>query len=255
MRSFFFALVLLGCPERTVPERGLQLVYKKPSPDSIRSVADRRLARLKLRANLQEDGSTLIVRVKEGADLSRIKALFAQPAHLEFCSEDSATAAQWCDTTWPEGISAESSGTACALQGATRKDLARALPDAGVAFGTTNTRASAYAISSCITPHIVAAELEDPEGTLFLEFDRASAREFATLTQATVGRRLIIRLDGLVKSAPVVQEPITGGKAMLITGTADRAANEVLAAALVGGPLPVLELMREETWGPPSLKR
>lgn len=251
MRYFFFALVLLGCPERTVPERGLQLVYKKPSPDSIRSVADRRLARLKLRANLQEDGSTLIVRVKEGADLSRIKALFAQPGHLEFCSEDSSTAAQWCDATWPEGISTESSGTACSLQGATRKDLARALPDAGVAFG----RASAYAISSCITPHIVAAEPEDPEGTLFLEFDRTSAREFATLTQATVGRRLIIRLDGLVKSAPVVQEPITGGKAMLITGTADRAANEVLAAALVGGPLPVLELTREETWGPPSLKR
>jgi preprotein translocase subunit SecD len=66
---------------------------------------------------------------------------------------------------------------------------------------------------------------------------------------------LIIRLDDVVRSAPVVRESITGGRAMLTTGALDRAGREVLAASLVGGALPVLVLEREGTWGPPSLKR
>lgn len=250
-------LTLCGCPERHTPERGLQLVYKKPNTDSVRSNVDRRLAHLKLRANLSEDDTRLTVRVPEGADVSRIKALFSRRAQLEFCSEDSAVAERWCDEKWPDGVSVDSSGRACALVGSSRKELETALGDAGTdfAWGHLGTQAAAYSISKCFTPRVVAAAPHPDQPSLSLEFDRAGAKEFATLTTATVGRRLIIRLDGEVGSAPIVMEPITGGKAMLTTGVMDREAMDVLAAALVGGALPELVLEQEGTWGPPSLKR
>lgn len=291
-------LLLVACPERQAPERGLMLVYRKPSSDSLRSVVDRRLAQLKLRANLSEDDSTLTVRVAEGTDVSRIKALFAQTAHLEFCGEDAVVAERWCDETWPAGITTDSAKRACSLLGPTRKVLEAAiladaagdagdaglgdagLGDAGLgdagafpphgslskrefpkrafAFGTSDSRASAFAITGCFTPRVVAADVReagDQPAALSLEFDRASGRDFAALTTSLVGKRLIILLDGVVNSAPVVMEPITGGKGMLTTGLNDRAALEVMAASLVGGTLPVLVLERESTWGPPSFKR
>jgi preprotein translocase subunit SecD len=292
-------LLLVACPERQAPERGLMLVYRKPSSDSIRSVVDRRLAQLKLRANLSEDDSTITVRVAEGTDVSRIKALFAQTAHLEFCGEDAVVAERWCDEPWPPGITTDSAKRACSLLGPTRELLEAAIladaagdaggdagpEDAGLedarraaagatptrgslskrefpkrafAFGTSDSRASAFAITGCFTPRVVAAEVReagDQPAALSLEFDRASGRDFAALTTSLVGKRLIILLDGVVNSAPVVMEPITGGKGMLTTGPHDRAALEVMAASLVGGTLPVLLLERESTWGPPPFKR
>ncbi len=249
------ALLLLACPERKVPERGLQLVYRKPGTDAVRSVVDRRLAQLKLRANLQEDDNTLTVRIPEGADASRIKSVFQQTAKLEFCAEDANVASRWCDEMWPAGITTESTGTTCLLRGDTRAALDKALPDAGseVAFG--EKPPAAYCVARCLSPRIVAAEVHEAPLSLTLDFDRSGAKDFAELTKANVGRRLIIRLDGVVESAPVVMEEITGGKAMLTVGGHDRAALEVLAASLVGGELPPLKLEREGTWGPPSLGR
>lgn len=297
-------LLLVACPERQAPERGLQLVYRKPASDPVRSVVDRRLAQLKLRANLSEDDSTITVRVAEGTDVSRIKALFAQTAHLEFCGENAAVAERWCDETWPAGITTDSAKRACSLLGPTRAALEsailadgagdaggdaglddagreeagleaagrgdagatptrgllskRELPKRAFAFGTSDSRASAFAITGCFTPRVVAADVReagDQPAALSLEFDRAGGRDFAALTTSLVGKRLIILLDGVVTSAPVVMEPITGGKGLLTTGLRDRAALEVMAASLVGGTLPVLVLERESTWGPPSFKR
>lgn len=257
MKWLFFVLVLIGCPERREPERGLQLVYKKPSAAPLRSNVDRRLAQLKLRANLSEDDTTLTVRVPEGADLTRIKALFAQRGHLEFCPENAIVAGRWCDEKWPSGVIVDSVGKTCSLLAASRAELEAALPDAGsdFAWGKAGSQACAFSITSCLSPRIVAAELKKDQPGLMLDFDRAGARDFAALTTTTVGRRLIIRLDGVVGSAPVVREPITGGRAMLTTGPQQQEELEVLAAALVGGALPELELMRQETWGPPTLRK
>jgi preprotein translocase subunit SecD len=247
-------LLLTACPERRPPERGLQLVYKKPDSTPLRATVDRRLAQLKLKANLSEDDSTLTVRLAEGADASRIKALFAQRAHLEFCSEDLTVAERWCGEKWPDGITVDSSGKTCSLVGPGKKELESALGDAGVEFAWDSVGKQAYSVSRCVTPRIVAAEAHTEEKNLSLEFDRTSAKEFATLTTETVGRRLLIKLDGVVGSAPIVMEPITGGKAMLMTGSKDPESMEVLAASLVGGALPELVLEKEGTWGPPSLK-
>ena len=257
MKWLPLVLVLIGCPERREPERGLQLVYKKPDATPLRSSVDRRLAQLKLRANLSEDDTTLTVRVPEGGDVARIKALFAQRGHLEFCPENATVAGKWCDAQWPAGVVVDSVGKTCSLLAANRSALEAALPDAGsdFAWGRSGGQASAFSITSCLSPRIVAAEVQKGQPGLMLDFDRAGAKDFAALTITTVGRRLIIRLDGVVGSAPVVMEPITGGRAVLTTGVQQREELEVLAAALVGGALPALELLREERWGPPSFRK
>ncbi len=257
MKWLFFALLSMGCPERRAPERGLQLVYKKPSSEPLRSSVDRRLAHLKVRANLSEDDTTLTVRVPEGGDVERIKALFAQRGHLEFCPENAVVAGHWCEEKWPSGVIVDSVGKTCSLLAASHAELEAALPDAGsdFAWGTSGAQASAFSITGCLSPRIVAAEPQKGQAGLMLDFDRAGARDFAALTSTTVGRRLIIRLDGVVSSAPVVREPITGGRAMLTAGLAQQDELEVLAAALVGGVLPKLELLRQENWGPPSFRK
>ena len=110
-------------------------------------------------------------------------------------------------------------------------------------------------MAGCLSLRITSAEpKESPMRSLLLEFDRASGRDFAALTTALVGKKLLIRLNGAVVSSPVVNEPITGGKAMLTTTAQSRAELEVLAASLVGGPLPGLVLEKEGTWGPPSFR-
>ena len=247
-------LLLTACPERRPPERGLQLVYKKPNSTPLRSTVDRRLAQLKLKANLSEDDDSLTVRLTDGSDVARIKALFAQRAHLEFCAEDLTVAERWCSESWPAGITVDSAGKTCSLVGPSKKELETALGDAGVEFAWDSAGKQAYSVSRCVSPRIVAAEPHAAERNVSLEFDRTGAKEFASLTTETVGRRLLIRLDGVVGSAPIVMEPITGGKAMLMTGTTDPQEIEVLAASLVGGALPELVLEREGKFGPPSLK-
>ncbi len=251
-------LLLAACPERRAPERGIQLVYKKARADSVRSVVDRRLAHLKLRANLSEDETTLTVRAPEGADVTRIKALFAEAGRLEFCPEDLPIATRWCALKWPEGVSTATFNSTCSLRGAPER-LAAALVDAGIDFAVDATQgpAAAYPLGSCFEPRIISAELQaEPMPHIALVFDRESGRQFGEVTKALVGHRLIIRLNGAVHSAPTVQSAITGGKAMLTVGAdQNQASMQVLAAALVGGSLPVMELLREETWGPPAFGR
>lgn len=249
--------VLTGCPERRPPERGIQLTYRKPGPESVRAVVDRRLAQLKVRANLSEDDSTLTVRVPEGADVSRIKAVLAQAGTLDFCAEDAAVAAHWCEQEWPSKVSVERSGqSTCSLRAASRKELESALADGGTfASGPVGERAEAWSIANCLAPRVVSAQVSQTPPSLMLEFDRAGGRDFAAFTKSVVGGHLVIRIDGVVSSAPVVIEPITGGKAMLTSGLSSRAELELLAASLVGGALPPLVLEREGTWGPPSLTR
>ena len=68
--------------------------------------------------------------------------------------------------------------------------------------------------------------------------DTAGTKTWADYTTAHVGKQVAIVLDGVVKSAPVVNEPITGGQTQ-ISGkfTADEAKS--LATVLQTGALPV----------------
>ncbi len=83
-----------------------------------------------------------------------------------------------------------------------------------------------------------------------ITFDATGAEAFDRLTAANVGRRLAIVLDGVVYSAPVIQERISQGRAQ-ITGSFTLEEARDLAIALRAGALPApVEVLEERNVGP-----
>ena len=83
-----------------------------------------------------------------------------------------------------------------------------------------------------------------------IEFTEEGAKKFADLTASNVGHRISILLDGEVLTAPVVNEPISGGKAV-ITGSRTLEDAKNLAILLRSGALPVkLQVLEVRTIGP-----
>jgi len=81
-------------------------------------------------------------------------------------------------------------------------------------------------------------------------FDAVGSREFGAVTQKNVGRPLAIVLDNRVISAPVIREPIMGGKGQISGRFSAQSAND-LAILLRGGALPApLKVIEERTVGP-----
>jgi len=83
-----------------------------------------------------------------------------------------------------------------------------------------------------------------------LTMDAAGTKKWAEYTTANVGKQVAIVLDGVVKSAPVVNEPITGGQTAISGSfTAEEAKN--LKTVLETGALPVtLEPVETRVVGP-----
>jgi preprotein translocase subunit SecD len=83
-----------------------------------------------------------------------------------------------------------------------------------------------------------------------LEFTSEGGETFFNLTSLNVGKTIAILLDGQVLTAPVVNEPIRGGKAV-ITGSRTIQEAEQLAILLRSGALPVkMEVIENRTVGP-----
>lgn len=88
------------------------------------------------------------------------------------------------------------------------------------------------------------------QNVVAIEFTDEGADKFSDLTAANVGHKIAILLDGEVLTAPVVNEPITGGKAV-ITGSRTLEEAKNLAILLRSGALPVkLKVMEVRTIGP-----
>ncbi len=85
-----------------------------------------------------------------------------------------------------------------------------------------------------------------------LVFDGDGAKLFAELTEKNIGKRIAIFLDGIPITAPVVQDRITEGKAV-ITGTFTIAEAKKLTARLRAGALPVPVALESRTTVGPSL--
>jgi preprotein translocase subunit SecD len=88
------------------------------------------------------------------------------------------------------------------------------------------------------------------EPNVSIKFNSQGASDFDRITAENVRRRLAIVLDGVVHSAPVIQERISGGQAQ-ITGnfTMDEARD--LAIVLRAGALPApVNILEERTVGP-----
>ncbi|HVQ77513.1 MAG TPA: protein translocase subunit SecD [Candidatus Binatia bacterium] len=83
-----------------------------------------------------------------------------------------------------------------------------------------------------------------------VDFNAAGTKTFGDLTDANVGRRLAIVLDGNVHSAPVIRERIPSGHAQISGGFTSQEATD-LAIVLRAGALPApVEILEERTVGP-----
>jgi len=83
-----------------------------------------------------------------------------------------------------------------------------------------------------------------------ITFDSRGTRKFGDMTKENVGRRMAIVLDGNVYSAPVLREPILGGKAQISGNFSVTEAND-LATVLRAGALPApISIVEERTVGP-----
>ena len=81
-------------------------------------------------------------------------------------------------------------------------------------------------------------------------FDSIGTRRFADITRANTGRPFAIVLDDKVITAPVIREPITGGRGQ-ISGQFNAASANDLAVLLRAGALPApLTVVEERTVGP-----
>lgn len=78
---------------------------------------------------------------------------------------------------------------------------------------------------------------------VLLDFSREGARVFGEVTSRISGKKLAIVLDGTVKSAPIINSPIRGGRASITMGGIDLGAQlqdaKDLALVLRAGALPM----------------
>ncbi|MBM3582912.1 MAG: protein translocase subunit SecD [Alphaproteobacteria bacterium] len=82
------------------------------------------------------------------------------------------------------------------------------------------------------------------------QFDSAGARRFGDATTKNTGQRMAIVLDGRVISAPVIREPITGGRGIISGSFTVQSATD-LALLLRAGALPApLTIVEERSVGP-----
>ena len=88
------------------------------------------------------------------------------------------------------------------------------------------------------------------EAVVSFTFDSVGARKFAKVTTDNVGRPFAIVLDNKVISAPVIREPITGGRGVISGSFTTQGATD-LALLLRAGALPApLTILEERTVGP-----
>jgi preprotein translocase subunit SecD len=96
----------------------------------------------------------------------------------------------------------------------------------------------------------VSIDQTTSEPYVSVEFNAAGAKAFADLTDAHVGKRLAIVLDGNVHSAPVIRERIPSGRAQITGGFTTQEASD-LAIVLRAGALPApVTVLEERTVGP-----
>jgi preprotein translocase subunit SecD len=82
-----------------------------------------------------------------------------------------------------------------------------------------------------------------------VSFDARGTRQFGDLTSNNVNKRLAIVMDGKVQSAPNINEPITGGQAM-ISGDFTMKRPGIWRWCCVRAPCPPRWILEERTVGP-----
>jgi len=162
------------------------------------------------------------------ATSQRAKKLIGQTAQLEFRLLDDSMSAQ-------QALSQGTPSQSEVLYGKPDVD-----PRSGKVVGTKPSYLVGRRIlmgGTGITDARMAVDQNQAQYYVHLEFDRSGSKLFGDITSENVGKRLAIVLDGVVQSAPVIRESITGGRAS-ISGTFTRNEARDLAIALRSGSLP-----------------
>jgi len=101
-----------------------------------------------------------------------------------------------------------------------------------------------------VTTARVSIDQNTSEPYVSVDFNAAGARAFSELTDANVGKRLAIVLDGNIHSAPQIRERIPSGRAQITGGFSTDEATD-LAIVLRAGALPApVQVLEERTVGP-----
>lgn len=258
------ALLLTACPERRYPEHGTELIFAKV--DGGREVFERRLAQLQVKARIAEDAQQLSVRLVDGVDVGRVKGLLTRTARLELCEEVLDDAKAWCAEKGTGSVSVDHEPTpelGCFFSGVSAAEVKKAAAGAKVSgrvlLQQADGRHRTFAVpkETCFSPHFLEGKWKRDDSlgmlTIMLTLDTPAARDFEKLTGRLVKQRLLIVLDGEVESAPVVMEPIPGGRIQVTAPKLSDEQAQVLTAALVGGPLEGVQLVEERSYGPPKL--
>jgi preprotein translocase subunit SecD len=179
----------------------------------------------------------ILVQLPGMSDTQRAIALIGQTAQLEFRLVENVDTSSLTSDNLPPGTS---------LSYVEKRDPATGR----VSREPILLRSRASMTGETITDARVQLRNQQGEMGVEVSFNAAGTRQFADLTTANVKRRLAIVLDGKAVSAPVIQEPITGGIAS-ITGdfTPDKAKD--LAVALRSGALPApVNILEQRIVGP-----
>lgn len=189
--------------------------------------------------SIQQQGENrILVQLPGVQDPARAKALIGKTALLEFKLVDERTDAESALRTGPPP------GTEILYQRRVDKQ-------------TREERRTPFLVQkkAVITGRDVATarvsiDQNTSEPYVSVDFNAAGARAFSDLTDANVGKRLAIVLDGNVHSAPQIRERIPSGRAQITGGfTTDEATD--LAIVLRAGALPApVQVLEERTVGP-----
>src|SRR5204863_384277 len=87
--------------------------------------------------------------------------------------------------------------------------------------------------------------------TVQLKFDSAGVKTFGQFTEANVGHRFAIVLDGVIQSAPVIRDAIYGGDAVITGKFSEQEAREL--ASVLENPLQTPVSIEEERSVSPTL--
>jgi preprotein translocase subunit SecD len=91
---------------------------------------------------------------------------------------------------------------------------------------------------------------ENGEPTVLLEFNAEGTQQFADISRRNVGKPVAIYLDEYILSAPVIQEPILDGNAV-ISGNFTTEEAKQLVVAINSGALPLpIKLVEQRSIGP-----
>ncbi|MEX2649094.1 MAG: protein translocase subunit SecD [Alphaproteobacteria bacterium] len=232
-------------PLVTIGENGATLIsfdeptietFRKSAVDQSIEIVRRRIDETGTREpTIQRQGADrILVQVPGESDPERIKDLIGQTAKLEF---------RLLDTSVTPG-QAEAGQLPVGSQ---------LLPSADERDAQGNPIRLVVRKRAMVTGEaLVDAQPSFQQGApvVSFQFDSAGGRRFGEATTENVGQRMAIVLDSVVISAPVIREPITGGRGVISGNFTVQSATD-LALLLRAGALPApLTVVEERSVGP-----